>query len=59
MKAIASPLHQKLKFPSEEGVMVVKGKQEDEHYCFGLAVQSVLNVKHPAELPEDFRLRAR
>ena len=38
MKAIASPLHQKRKFPSDEGIVVVRGKQEDARYCFGLAV---------------------
>ena len=38
MKVVASPLHQKLKFPSKEGIVVVRGKQEDACHCFGPAV---------------------
>ena len=26
MKAVAAPMHQKLKFPSKEGIVVVRGK---------------------------------
>lgn len=37
-KAVASLFHQKLKFPSSKGVMVVRVKQEDAWYCFNLAV---------------------
>ena len=29
---------------------VVKGKQEDARHCFGLAVQSAISEKRPAEL---------
>lgn len=38
IKVIASSLHHKLKFPSREGIDVVKGKQEVTRYCFRLAV---------------------
>lgn len=38
MKAMASPFHQKIKFSFPEGVVVVRGKQEDAQYCFNIAV---------------------
>lgn len=37
MKVVAYSYHQKLKFPSKEGIVVVRGKQEDACHCFGLA----------------------
>ena len=52
MKAIASPMHQKLKFPSKTGVVVVRGKQEDARHYFRLAVQSGISEKRPAELAQ-------
>ncbi|KAM7502432.1 hypothetical protein LguiB_001336 [Lonicera macranthoides] len=39
MRAVASPFHQKLKFPTPKGVCVVRGKQEDARYCFNLAIR--------------------
>lgn len=54
MKAVASPYHQKLKFPSKEGIMVVREKQDDARHCFRLVVQSTLTEKRPAELAESF-----
>lgn len=50
MKAVASPYHQKLKFPSKEGS--VRGKQKDARHCFGLVMQSALAKKHSTELAE-------
>lgn len=59
MKAVTSPYHQKLKFPLKEGIMVVRGKQEDACHCFRLAVQSALVEKRPAELIESLRTGAK
>lgn len=42
MKAIASPYHQRLKFPSKHGIDEIRNKQEDVCYCFELVVQSAL-----------------
>lgn len=39
MKAVASLFHQKLKFLSPKGVVVVRGKQENAHFCFNLAMK--------------------
>ena len=50
MKAFASPNHQKLKFPSKEGIVVIRGQQEDARYCLGLAVQPALAEKRLKEL---------
>ena len=38
MKPVASPFHQKLKFLSPKGVVVVRVEQEDARYCFNLVV---------------------
>ena len=53
MKAVASPYHQNIKFPSKEGIVVIHGKQENAHHYFGLAVQSALAEKRAAELAEN------
>lgn len=50
MKVVASPYHQKLKFPSIEGIVVVFSKEKDARHCFGLVVQSALMEKRAAEL---------
>ena len=50
MKGVASPYHQKLKFPSKEGIVVFQGKQEDACHCFGLVVQSAMAEKRVAEV---------
>lgn len=53
MKAVASPFHQKLKFPYPNGVVVVRGKLEDSRYCFNLAVQGAISEKpSPLELSQ-------
>ena len=45
MRAVASPFHQKLKFPSPKGVVVIRGKQHDARYCFNLAIRGSLSEK--------------
>ena len=55
MKAIASPYHQKLKFPSKEVIVVVKGKQKDTCHYFRLAMQSALTEKRLVELAKSLR----
>ena len=55
MRAVAYPYHQKLKFPSKEGIVVIKGKQEYACYYFALIVQSALAEKRPAELTESLK----
>lgn len=45
MKAVASPFHQKLKFSSPRGVVVVKGKHEDARFYFNLALKGSLSEK--------------
>lgn len=57
MKAIAFPYHQKLKFSLNEGIVVIKGKQKDTRYCFGLAMQTTLALaeKRPAKLAESLQ----
>ena len=59
MKVVASPLHQKLKFPSKEGIVLIRGKQEDARYCFGLAVQFAMAEKRHAELAESLQARGK
>ena len=53
MKAVASPYHQKLKLQSKEGIVVVRGKQENARHCFRLAVQSAMAEKKDAEVAEN------
>lgn len=50
MKAVASPCHQKLKFPSTHGVVEVRGSQHEVRYYFGLAIQVVI-IKNREEAP--------
>lgn len=38
MRAVASLYHQKLKFPSSNGVVEVRGSQQKARYCLDLAV---------------------
>ena len=51
MIAVASPFHQKLKFPSPNGVVVIRGKQHDARYCFNLAIRGSLSEKR--ETPDE------
>ena len=39
IKAVASPFHQKLKFPSDKGIVEVRGDQEQARMCFYMAVR--------------------
>ena len=45
MRAVASSFHQKMKFLSPKGVVVVRGKQEDTRYCFNLAIRGSLSKR--------------
>ena len=56
VKAVATPLHQKLKFLSKEGIVVIRGKQEDARHCFRLAVQSAMAEKRPTELAKGVQI---
>ena len=39
IKAVASPFHQKLKFPSDKCIVEVRGNQEQARMCFYMAVR--------------------
>ena len=39
IKAVASSFHQKLKFPSDKGIVEVRGNQEQARLCFYMAVR--------------------
>ena len=39
IKAVASPFHQKLKFPSDKEIVEVRGDQEQARMCFYMAVR--------------------
>ena len=46
-KAVASPFHQKLKFPCKEGVVEVRGSQYSARHTFAMVVQSSLTEARP------------
>lgn len=49
IKAVAFPFHQKLKFTSPKGIIVVRDKQEDARYFFNLVIRrSLFRRKTPS-----------
>lgn len=59
MKVVASPYHQKLNFPSKEGIVVIRGKQENTRYFFGQAVRNDLAEQRPTELAKSLQARGK
>lgn len=59
MREVASPYHQKLKFPPKHKIVEIRGKQEYARYCFGLAMQSALAEQRPTELTESLQARGK
>ena len=48
-----------MKFPLKEGIIVIRGKQENARYYIRLAVQATLAEKRPAELAKSLRAGAK